>query len=266
MNTKKKIMILIGIYLCVFIPWLYFGQTKNDYSTSDIDMTDSLKKEKDLEGKSIVTIGDSITWLDGKSITNVGEINGYQKVLKDKGATIFSYGNSGGTYRLYNEKSDYKHRSIYQEIVVKRMFDFSNIDIITLFGGTNDIGAGMNLGLVDSLDPNTTFGALNLLIDFLIQNNPQTEIILFSPIYSTEETRTPEKMQELVSGLQEIAKIKEIKFVDIYNNFPINPLSAPTLLYDGLHPNSLGMEIIGERFYKSILEIESAEELMINAY
>ncbi|MBO0480688.1 hypothetical protein JZO72_13730 [Vagococcus fluvialis] len=61
MNTKKKIMILIGIYLCVFIPWLYFGQTKNDYSTSDIDMTDSLKKEKDLEGKSIVTIGDSIT-------------------------------------------------------------------------------------------------------------------------------------------------------------------------------------------------------------
>ncbi|MGF2145729.1 SGNH/GDSL hydrolase family protein [Vagococcus fluvialis] len=266
MNTKKKIIILIGIYLCVFIPWLYFGQTKNDYSTSDIDMMVSLKKEKDLEGKSIVTIGDSITWLDGKSITNVGEINGYQKVLKDKGATIFSYGNSGGTYRLYNEKSDYKHRSIYQEIVVKRMFDFSNIDIITLFGGTNDIGAGMNLGLVDSLDPNTTFGALNLLIDFLIQNNPQTEIILFSPIYSTEETRTPEKMQELVSGLEEIAKIKEIKFVDIYNNFPINPLSAPTLLYDGLHPNSLGMEIIGECFYKSILEIESAEELMINAY
>ncbi|MBO0480687.1 hypothetical protein JZO72_13725 [Vagococcus fluvialis] len=199
-------------------------------------------------------------------MTNVGEINGYQKVLKDKGATIFSYGNSGGTYRLYNEKSDYKHRSIYQEIVVKRMFDFSNIDIITLFGGTNDIGAGMNLGLVDSLDPNTTFGALNLLIDFLIQNNLQTEIILFSPIYSTEETRTPEKMQELVSGLEEIAKIKEIKFVDIYNNFPINPLSAPTLLYDGLHPNSLGMEIIGECFYKSILEIESAEELMINAY
>ncbi|MFW7361359.1 hypothetical protein ACODHD_09440 [Vagococcus fluvialis] len=56
MNTKKKIMILIGIYLCVFIPWIYlcvfipwiyFGQTKNDYSTSDIDMTDSLKKEKE---------------------------------------------------------------------------------------------------------------------------------------------------------------------------------------------------------------------------
>ncbi|MDT2747978.1 hypothetical protein [Vagococcus fluvialis] len=47
MNTKKKIMILIGIYLCVFIPRIYFGQTKNDYSTSDIDMTDSLKKEKE---------------------------------------------------------------------------------------------------------------------------------------------------------------------------------------------------------------------------
>lgn len=146
------------------------------------------------------------------------------------------------------------------------MFDFSNIDIITLFGGTNDIGVGMNLGLVDSVDPNKTFGALNLLIDFLIENNPQTEIILFSPVYLTEETRKPEKMQKLASGLEEIAKVKEIKFVDIYNDFPINQLSAPSLLYDGLHPNSLGMQIIGEHFYKSILEIESTEELMINSY
>lgn len=212
-----------------------------------------------LLGKSILTIGDSITWLDGNKIKDVGLITGYQQVLREEGATVFAYGNSGGTYRLYNEKSTRQHRSIYKEIVEGKLINFSNLDIITLFGGTNDVGAGKNFGTPVSKDPNETLGALNLLIDYLKTQNPDAIIFLCSPIYSSKENRTEKNMEELNQGLSEVAVLKGIEYVDMYHDFDINKDTSAEFLYDGLHPNSLGMRAIGERM-KSVIEKKLSEE------
>ncbi len=212
-----------------------------------------------LENKSIVTIGDSITWLDGNIVNDVGEVTGYQQLLREDGATVYSYGLAGGTYRLKNGLSARNHRSIYKEVVEQRLVNFSNVDIVTLFGGTNDVGVGLNLGKPTSTDPNETLGALNLLIDDIKMNHPTTKIYLFTPIYSTKGNRPEKEMERLIAGFKEVAQIKQVKFIDLYHDFPISKETSQRYLYDGLHPNSDGMRIIGERM-KEEIEADNHDE------
>ncbi|MGF2142517.1 SGNH/GDSL hydrolase family protein [Vagococcus fluvialis] len=224
------------------------------YSTSS-ESSEEVVEIETLENKSVLMVGDSITWLDGNKVDDLGLITGYQEILKKQGASIYSYGNAGGTYRLHNKHSNRNHRSIYQEIVEKKFISFYNADIITLFGGTNDVGVGSYLGKVDSQDPNETFGALNLLIDYLKEKNPTGKIYLFSPIYSSKENRPEKQMNDLVKGFEEIANLKDVEFIDMYHDFSITKDTAEMYLYDGLHPNDLGMELIGEKF-KEVIETD----------
>ncbi|MFW7370739.1 hypothetical protein ACODHE_07870 [Vagococcus fluvialis] len=110
-----------------------------------------------MNDMSILTLGDSITWLDGNKVSGVESIVGYQQVLRETGATVFSYGVYGGTYSQ-KQNSSGKVKSIYQETVINKTVNFSNLDTIILFGGTNDIGTNMPLGSVDSQDSYTTLG------------------------------------------------------------------------------------------------------------
>ncbi|MFI3623152.1 SGNH/GDSL hydrolase family protein [Vagococcus fluvialis] len=261
-NLNRIIIIIISVIILGVSYNQFFYKKKEsatitttETTTSSTSTEEILEEIETLENKSILMIGDSITWLDGNEVENMGLITGYQEVLKKQGASIYSYGNAGGTYRLHNQHSNRNHRSIYQEIVEKKFINFYNADIVTLFGGTNDIGVGTHLGKIDSQDPNETFGALNLLIDFLKEKNPNGKIYLFTPLYSSKENRSEKDMNELVKGFEEIARIKDIKCIDMYHEFSIMNDTATMYLYDGLHPNDLGMELIGEKF-KEIIETD----------
>ncbi|MEQ7218625.1 hypothetical protein ABQD64_10375 [Vagococcus fluvialis] len=62
-------------------------------------------------------------------------------------------------------------------------------------------------------------------------------------------------MEEFISDLEKLSEKKNLYFVDMYNDLEINESSANFLLYDGLHPNNFGMEIIGNKIKESIDEV-----------
>lgn len=207
-----------------------------------------------IQSKNIAVVGDSITWLHGQTVDGVGEIIGYQQKLIDAGANVFSYGNSGATYRLYDSDiSNMEHGSLYKDIVLDEKIDFSKMDVLTLFGGTNDTARGDNFGIIDSDDPKTTFGAVNQIIKYALRKNKKLNIYIFSPIQSTTASRPRSKMIELCAGLEQISNFYSIPFKNMYFEGGINSINDDTYLYDKLHPNNLGMSLIGDLFVKKIM-------------
>ena len=255
MFKKKNRYIVIGVIAVFLLSLLVIELFINKNEAEDYVETNNQETNiSSMNDMSILTLGDSITWLDGNKVSGVESIVGYQQVLRETGATVFSYGVYGGTYSQKQNLSG-KVKSIYQEIVINKTVNFSNLDTIILFGGTNDIGTNMPLGSVDSQDSYTTLGAINLIIDYLRLNNPNADIILCSPIYSSRENRLPAVMEQFISDLEKLSEKKNVYFVDMYNDLEIYESSANFLLYDGLHPNNFGMEIIGNKIKESIDEV-----------
>lgn len=255
MFKKKNRYIVIGVIAVFLLSLLVIELFVNKNEAEDYVETNNQETNiSSMNDMSILTLGDSITWLDGNKVSGVESIIGYQQVLRETGATVFSYGVYGGTYSQ-KQNSSGKVKSIYQEIVINKTVNFSNLDTIILFGGTNDIGTNTPLGSVDSQDSYTTLGAINLIIDYLRLNNPNADIILCSPIYSSRENRLPAVMEQFISDLEKLSEKKNVYFVDMYNDLEIYESSANFLLYDGLHPNNFGMEIIGNKIKESIDEV-----------
>ncbi|WP_227259506.1 SGNH/GDSL hydrolase family protein [Vagococcus fluvialis] len=254
-NKKDKSIVICFVWVSL-ISLLAFGLLTNRNEAEEYEESSHSQNTKNysMNDMSILVIGDSITWLDGNKVLGVDNIIGFQQVLRETGAKVFSFSISGGTYSQKLNSSG-KVKSLYQEIVINKTINFSNLDTIILFGGTNDIGTNMPLGSVDSQDSHTTLGAINLIIDYLRLNNPNADIILCSPIYSSRENRLPTEMEQFISDLEKLSEKKNLYFVDMYNDLEINESSANFLLYDGLHPNNFGMEIIGEKIKESIDEV-----------
>ena len=251
-KNKYIVTSVIGVFLLsLLVIELFINKNEAEDYVETNNQETNISSMNDM---SILTLGDSITWLDGNKVSGVESIVGYQQVLRETGATVFSYGVYGGTYSQKPNSSG-KIKSIYQEIVINKTVNFSNLDTIILFGGTNDIGINMPLGSIDSQDSYTTLGAINLIIDYLRLNNPNADIILCKPIYSARENRLPAVMEQFISDLEKLSEKKNVYFVDMYNDLEIYESSANFLLYDGLHPNNFGMEIIGNKIKKSIDEV-----------
>lgn len=210
-----------------------------------------------LIGKKILTVGDSITWLDKEHVTGQGTLIGYQEQFRKFSDVVINQGNSGATYRQYVPGiSDMNHGSIYNDIVTNN-FDVSPYDIITLFGGTNDIGRGLNLGTVGSIedtefDPKTTLGALRGIIEYIRANNPDCEIYIMTPIRSGLATRPYDKMEQLADGIKGVSYMYGIPCIDLLREGGIGKGNYSVYLYDDLHPNNKGFELIGKRMVRYI--------------
>lgn len=206
-----------------------------------------------LEGKNIFIGGDSITWLDGENLENVGKIIGFQEQFRKAGANITSHGRSGATYRLYSELSNREHGSLYKDFVLDKLVNFSMYDIIVLFAGTNDVGVNLVTGDLNNLDPKTTIGALSLIVEYILNQNPNAKIYIFGPIQSTLESRPKNKMIEVTKAIESVANEYSIPFKNMYLESNINRINVDYYLYDKIHPNNSGHENIGSIMVKTVI-------------
>lgn len=93
-----------------------------------------------LRGKKILCIGDSITWLDGKSgFDGASDFLGWQTMLRKRGALVDSLGYNNLGYAGADSST-----SIYQAIVASDWYNLiayqpEDYDAVILFGGSNDI-------------------------------------------------------------------------------------------------------------------------------
>ena len=107
-----------------------------------------------------------------------------------------------------------------------KSLDMSKINIITVFGGTNDLTGGSDIGTVDSTDVKTICGAVNEMIRLINQTYPHIKLYFFSPIVRyLDNTRDDEhwsdnwnnnKFPNYIQTISECVRKNHIPFCNWY--------------------------------------------------
>lgn len=233
---------------------LYRARTKGVNS----EMSDYVAR---VDGKKILAIGDSLTWLDGRngSYGGMAYFSGWQRQLRLAGHDAISAGFSGYPYATGLDIVDGVDYSIYKEIVTKA-YDVSGYDMVILFGGTNDVLYNGALGDRPTNYSNRTFdaskfnGALGAIISYIRTNNTTALILLASFPKSEAVTRSYPNARSRVSEIEYNADFWSCKYVNVWADMNVQPTydGFDTFFYDATHANFLGMERIGQLMLNAI--------------
>ena len=218
-----------------------------------------------LNGKKILAIGDSLTWLDGRSNNYGGmpRFSGWQRQLRLAGYDVISAGFSGNPYATGLDIVDGVDYSIYKEIVTKA-YDVSGYDMIILFGGTNDVLYNGALGDRPTDYSNRTFdaskfnGALGAIISYIRTNNTTARILLASFPKSEAASRVYPNAKSRVDEIEYNADFWSCKYVNVWADLNIQPTydGFDTFFYDATHANFWGMERIGQIMLNAVKAYE----------
>lgn len=203
-----------------------------------------------LSGKKGLVVGDSITYIDGQSISATGNTGcsvGYQGILRKSGAVINSLALNGRPYSTYDGDS-----CLYNAIVTDQ-YDLSAYDFVVLFGGANDVRLSVPLGDVSeaynapNLDPLTFAGAIGGIINHIRTNFPTCKIFICTTLQSQDGARYYLKNKSYRDSIMDNATFWDVPVVDMFSTMNATPnLNWSTYFYDGTHPNSRGMKRIGK--------------------
>ena len=218
-----------------------------------------------LNGKKILAIGDSLTWLDGRSNNSGGmpRFSGWQRQLRLAGYDVISAGFSGNPYATGLDIVDGVDYSIYKEIVTKA-YDVSGYDMVILFGGTNDVLYNGALGDRPTDYSNRTFdaskfnGALGAIISYIRTNNTTARILLASFPKSEAASRVYPNAKSRVDEIEYNADFWSCKYVNVWADLNVQPTydGFDQFFYDATHANFLGMERIGQIMLNAVKAYE----------
>ena len=205
--------------------------------------------------KTIVFQGDSITDSERRRDHEMYMGSGYVTMTAGKVAM-----DHPGKYRFYNRGiSGDRSVDLYARIKV----DLLNLkpDILTVLIGVNDVWH--EFGLQNGVSPETYEMLLDLTVKEVLADNPEVKIFLLEPFV------LPGSMNEgfyddLRSGVLRNASICKsvahrygVTFVPLQKQ--MDELAAATsdayVLFDGVHPNLAGHELISRALYAAMADI-----------
>ena len=205
----------------------------------------------ELKNLKIGFLGDSITYGVGTSNAE-NSYEGYRfpdLVASAVGAKVYNYGISGT--RIAKQTIDVPDDpwSEYFVLRVDRME--KDLDVVVVFGGTNDFGHGdAPLGDMSSRGDDTFYGAMHSLSQKLINKYPEATIVFLTPLHRLEEDSLinhngirREPLKRYVSAIREVCEFYSLPVLDLYKNSGMQPsVDVIRELYmpDGLHPSDLG--------------------------
>ena len=210
-----------------------------------------------LEGKTIAFLSDSIT--KGIYLTNLSD--SYMEQLRravNWGAFV-NHSVPGSRIGEYIGTDPKRIKGSFLERY-PQMPD--GMDIVVIFGGSNDFGIGnAPMGTPADRDPYTFNGAVNLLMDGLKKKYPDATIIVVIPLH-----RKDENIPNAFSGAVLEDYIQALRRKAIENCFLICDLRTADglqgderyysmLMDDGLHPLEEGHAIIAKEIMKYLSEI-----------
>lgn len=133
--------------------------------------------------------------------------------------------------------------------------DFTTVDYVTIFYGTNDFAGGTPnpIGTESDTTGDTVKGAINLTLDKLLTKYPNLKIVLVTPIWRArqntgdglESDSNPNSLglylRDYVEAIKDMGKKYHLPVLDLYNTSGINKYTKNLYLSsDELHPNSAG--------------------------
>lgn len=132
-------------------------------------------------------------------------------------------------------------------------------DIVVVFGGTNDYGHGdAPLGNITDRTEYTFYGALHTLCQTLITRYINATIVFITPLHRINEDNLKgdakkidvAPLKEYVKIIREVAEYYSLPVLDLYANSGLQPelkIIRDHFVYDGLHPNDAGHEILARK-------------------
>lgn len=201
----------------------------------------------------------------GDSITEGVGASSYEKcfvkvVEKTLGCKVNNYGISGT--RIAKQKSISKPHSFDMFFSSRLNFIEKSADYIFVFGGTNDYGHGdAPFGDISDCTEDTFYGAINLLVDKLLEVFSIKQIIFLLPLkrFNEEETLNfnQKGLYDYVEAIKQVLTKRRIEYIDTYNDGIVKPITnlGDEYTVDGLHPNDRGHALIAKKICDKILSM-----------
>ncbi|MDM0505235.1 GDSL-type esterase/lipase family protein [Clostridium perfringens] len=214
-------------------------------------------KTNKLKGKKWVFFGDSIT--EGVGSTNAERFS-YPSRIRDKyNINVINKAIAGASWQ---EDGKYDNICVLTQI---KNADLADVDIATIFAGTNDFGRGaLPIGTENDMVKNTLYGAINNAIKMLIEKKSNLKIFVITPMWRQRFSAGDNKdsdcndingkyLKDYVDAIINACRKNHIPVLNFYYNCSINKYNYTTFLADGLHPNDKGYdEILSERIFNFV--------------
>jgi len=205
----------------------------------------------DWKGKLIGYLGDSITFF-GLYVNALSNLQVSSPVNYGVGGTTISLASTTDTTSF-----------------VTRYLDMRNdLDMVVVFGGTNDWGHSSGIFGVFTDRTNTTFyGAIHLLIQGLLTKYPQKPIVFVTPLHRADEfdpvtfvrrtnNSTGKTLLDYVNAIKEVTAFYSIPVIDAYSESGLDAIVNNAAFFaDGLHPTTFGSKKLASYFYLKLEKI-----------
>ena len=197
-----------------------------------------------LSGKTICFLGDSITEghcassAEKNYVNRVKELCGFAQAL--------NYGISGTRIARQQHPSE---NPLFDQDFCSRISKIDpTVDIIVVFGGTNDHGHGdAPFGRDSDRTPDTFLGACHYLFSKLKEQFPGSQVLILTPLHRLDEDTSKgcEGMQlrDYARAIRSCVETYKLPVLDLFETSMINHRLSE-LTADGLHPNDAGHDIL----------------------
>lgn len=206
----------------------------------------------DLRGKKAVFLGDSIT--EGVGVSDIKK--GYVNLVKEKIGLEEAYnrGISGTRFAVQTTPSE---EASFDKDFISRVAELpEDVELVVVFGGTNDYGHGdAPFGEFTDRTAYTFCGACHVLFESLVNKYYDKKIVIMTPLHRQFEEENGKSLSDYVAMIRKVAEFYSIPVLDMYAQSGIQPqlqVIRDAYCPDGLHPNDAGNEIIADKLVKFI--------------
>ncbi len=183
-----------------------------------------------------------------------GESYSINVIAEKTGLVRTNYGLASSTIAVNN--TYLKNESIYERITSGIMDESANV--WTILGGSNDYNYNSPLGDLSSKDPETVYGAIKGIIEFII--NLGKIPVFCTLIKNSSEGKVNSKgykREDIRKAVIECCEYYSIDYIDLWAKSGINEYNLSETTRDGAHINEVGAKLVSVPIINKLKELES---------